>query len=122
MSSERRCLECGDVLIGRSDKKFCNDSCRSAYNNRQARGARSPTVRRIQRILLRNRHILEELVGQGETAKVSGQKLRTLGFNFQYHTHTYTSKKQTTYIFIFEYGYLPLDNDWFFVVKREHQT
>lgn len=122
MTSERRCLECGDVLVGRSDKKFCNDSCRSAYNNRQATGARSPSVRHIHRTLLRNRHILEELVGQGETAKVSGQKLRALGFNFQYHTHTYTSKKQATYIFVFEYGYLPLDNDWFFVVKREHQS
>lgn len=28
------CLECGETILGRSDKKFCNDACRNAYNNR----------------------------------------------------------------------------------------
>jgi len=31
---ERYCLECGEPLIGRSDKKFCDDQCRNAYNNK----------------------------------------------------------------------------------------
>ena len=29
------CLECGEKIIGRSDKKFCNDACRNSYNNKQ---------------------------------------------------------------------------------------
>ena len=32
---EKRCLECNDVLHGRSDKKFCSDACRNTYNNKK---------------------------------------------------------------------------------------
>ena len=31
---EKNCLECGTRIIGRADKKFCNDSCRNSYNNK----------------------------------------------------------------------------------------
>ena len=30
----KTCLECGDKIIGREDKKFCSDGCRNAYNNK----------------------------------------------------------------------------------------
>ena len=30
----KQCLECDEPLFGRVDKKFCNDQCRNAYNNR----------------------------------------------------------------------------------------
>ncbi len=28
------CVECGEEIKGRADKKFCSDQCRSAFNNR----------------------------------------------------------------------------------------
>jgi hypothetical protein len=28
------CLECGEKIVGREDKKFCSDGCRNAYNNK----------------------------------------------------------------------------------------
>lgn len=31
---EKTCLECGEKIIGRADKKFCSDQCRISYNNR----------------------------------------------------------------------------------------
>ncbi|MFA6947300.1 MAG: DUF2116 family Zn-ribbon domain-containing protein, partial [Pedobacter sp.] len=31
---ERECLDCGAALRGRTDKKFCDDQCRSNFNNR----------------------------------------------------------------------------------------
>ena len=31
--SEKVCTLCSKTLKGRSDKKFCDDYCRSAYNN-----------------------------------------------------------------------------------------
>ena len=31
---DKLCLECGDKLFGRIDKKFCSDACRNAYNNK----------------------------------------------------------------------------------------
>jgi len=30
---EHRCIECGEILNGRRDKKFCSDTCRTSYNN-----------------------------------------------------------------------------------------
>ena len=30
----KTCLECGEPILGRSDKKFCSDLCRNAYNNK----------------------------------------------------------------------------------------
>lgn len=34
--NQKNCLECGQPLgAGRSDRKFCNDICRTAYNNRR---------------------------------------------------------------------------------------
>jgi hypothetical protein len=29
----KTCLQCGTELRGRIDKKFCDDQCRTAYNN-----------------------------------------------------------------------------------------
>jgi len=30
----RLCLACNEPLMGRSDKKFCDDQCRNDYNNK----------------------------------------------------------------------------------------
>ncbi|HRZ33187.1 MAG TPA: DUF2116 family Zn-ribbon domain-containing protein, partial [Flavobacterium sp.] len=30
----KNCLECGEKIIGREDKKFCSDGCRNSYNNK----------------------------------------------------------------------------------------
>ena len=34
MSEKKQCLECGNELMGRIDKKFCSDGCRNAYHNK----------------------------------------------------------------------------------------
>ena len=31
------CQNCDAILVGRSDKKFCNDLCRSTFNNSRRR-------------------------------------------------------------------------------------
>jgi len=33
----RKCLHCNHIIRGRADKKFCDDSCRSAYNNHKVK-------------------------------------------------------------------------------------
>jgi|GEM_PF-5839339 len=40
----RCCKECGEPFGGRSDKVFCCDSCRTAYNNR-LRGGKTRSIR-----------------------------------------------------------------------------
>ncbi len=115
---KRECLACGKILHGRADKKFCNDYCRNAYNNSQ-KAATTPVVRNINNALLKNRRILEAVLGAEEMQKAPKEKLLQQGFQFRFLTHTYTNKKGNTYFFCYEYGYLPLENDWYLVVKRK---
>lgn len=107
--SERKCPECGDVIVGRADKKFCSDQCRNTYNNRLNSDA-SNTVRNINNILRKNRRILQELNTHSGKTMVNKETLLTNGFNFTYHTHTYTTKKGDVYQFCYEQGYLYLDD------------
>ena len=119
----RSCLSCGELLKGRIDKKFCNDYCRNNYNNQQkAKGSHSGYVRNINNTLMKNRKILEGILPDGEeTAKANKDKLQRLGFHFRYMTHTYTTKTGKTYFYNYDYGYLPLDNDWFLIVRRKEE-
>lgn len=116
MTTTKNCLECGEPIKGRIDKKFCSDYCRNNYNNK-ANSDATNYVRNITNILKKNRRILQELIPE-ETAKVNKNKLLQKGFNFQYITNIYTTKKNTTYYFCYEYGYLPIENDYYFLVKR----
>ncbi|MDE3235576.1 MAG: hypothetical protein KGO81_06435 [Bacteroidota bacterium] len=122
-SAERVCKTCNKSLKGRSDKKFCDDACRNAYNNElKAKTLYSRYVRTVNNTLLRNRKILEELLDATQgMVKVGQEKLLQKGFSFTYHTHTFTNKKGDTYYFCYEYGYLPLDNQWYLLVKRKEQ-
>jgi hypothetical protein len=46
---------------GRADKKFCDDYCRTNYNN-QLKSCENNYVRNINNALGKNRRILEELL------------------------------------------------------------
>lgn len=120
---EKICLSCNQKLHGRTDKKFCNDYCRNNYNNQQkAKGSHSSYVRNINNTLLKNRKILESILPDGEeTAKANKDKLQRLGFHFKYLTHAYTTKTGKTYFYCYDYGYLPLDNDWYLIVKKKEE-
>ena len=117
----KTCLNCGKPLRGRADKRFCDDYCRNSYNN-QLKSASNNLVRNINNALGKNRRILESLLAEGgETAKANKEKLQRLGFQFKYFTHTYVTKTGKTYLYCYDYGYLPLENDWFLIVKRKEE-
>jgi predicted 2-oxoglutarate/Fe(II)-dependent dioxygenase YbiX len=119
----RKCLECGAVLKGRVDKKFCNDYCRNNFNNRQkSTGSHSSLVRNINNALMKNRKVLESVLPKGEeTAKANKDKLLRLGFHFKYMTHTYTTRTSKIYYYCYDHGYLPLDNDWYLIVRKKEE-
>ena len=79
------CIECGEKIIGRSDKKFCNDSCRNAYNNNQNKDS-SNLMRNVNNKLRKNYRILSEINIEGKT-KIAKSKLDGLGFDFNYLTN-----------------------------------
>ena len=117
-TATRLCLECGKPLKGRIDKKFCDDYCRNAYNNK-SKAEESTYVRKINQVLKRNRRILEELLGEEGMAKQSKSSFINKGYQFPFHTHQYTNKKGNVYYFCYEYGFLPLDGDQYLIVKKK---
>lgn len=117
---KKSCAECGEIIKGRSDKKFCSDLCRNAFNNRLNSDTNN-YVRNINNVLRKNRRIMEELL-TGETTKLLKQKLIDKGFNFNFYTNLNTTKTNNTYYFCYEYGYLFLENDFVLLVKRKEKT
>ena len=118
-TSPKLCLDCKKPVKGRTDKKFCNDFCRNNYNN-QLKSHTNNLVRNINNTLGKNRRILEScFIGEEEIAKTTQEKLLEKGFLFKYITHTYTNKKGNVYFFVYDLGYLPLENDWYLLVKRK---
>ncbi|MFI5149715.1 MAG: hypothetical protein ACHQRM_08270 [Bacteroidia bacterium] len=115
----KKCLECAESIIGRIDKKFCSDICRNSYNNKM-NSVNNRYVRNVNSMLKRNRKILEELV-PSESTKTTKAKLLQKGFNFHYYTNVFQSRKGDSYYFCYDYGYLPLDQDQYMLVKRNEK-
>lgn len=80
----RVCPNCGGSVTGRTDKRFCCDECRTMFHNRLYRNKRKE-IDRIDRILKKNRSIIERLYNSGER-KVTVRRLYRMGFNFRYIT------------------------------------
>jgi hypothetical protein len=118
---KRFCRLCGKQLRGRIDKKFCDDYCRNSFNN-QLKGLSNNLVRNINHALKRNRRILENLLEENNgIAKANKEKLEKLGFQFRYLTHVYKTKNGKAYNYCYDYGYLPLENDWFQIVAKKDE-
>jgi hypothetical protein len=118
---EKKCLDCGEPIKGRADKKFCSDQCRNSYNNRLNSDATN-YVRNVNNILRKNRRILSELNPSGKIS-LHRDKLARAGFNFNYFTSTAPSKEGKFYRYCYEEGYLPIENDYILLVrKKEYST
>lgn len=109
-------MDCNNLLRGRIDKKFCNDHCRSNFNN-SIRAESNGMIRRINLILKRNRDILERFNLHGRTT-VDSVKLEAAGFDPNYHTHTTYTKHGMLYIFCYEQGYQKLRSGEFLLIRE----
>jgi len=114
------CLECGEKIIGREDKKFCADACRNAFNNKINKDSNN-YMRNINNKLRKNYRILSELNVNGKS-KASKSKLISKGFAFDYITNILHTKSGNTYYFIYDQGYMVLDNEFYILVKKDTQA
>ncbi len=110
-------MECGEPILGRSDKKFCSDYCRNAYNNRKNKASNN-LIRTTNNRLKKNWRILKEFNPIDKT-KVHKSKLDAAGFDFSLFTSIYTTKKQSVYYFVYDQGYLDIGNNFYMLVKRQ---
>ena len=114
---QQTCLECGERIQGRSDKKFCTDYCRNAHNNKVNKDSKN-LIRNTNNRLRKNYKTLSELNSIGKT-KVVRNTLNAYNFDFSLFTSIYTTKTGNVYYYVYDQGYLELDNDYFLLIKRE---
>ncbi|MEO8252911.1 MAG: hypothetical protein ABI554_00895 [Flavobacterium sp.] len=114
----KNCLECGEKIIGREDKKFCSDGCRNAYNNKMNKDSNN-IMRNVNNKLRKNYRILTELNIDGKS-KTTRTKLLSKGFDFDFFTSILKTKTGNTYYFLYDQGYMLLDNDFYILVKKDN--
>ena len=114
---KKNCLECNEPFAGRVDKKFCSDYCRNAYNNKINKESKN-LIRNINNRLRKNYRVLSDLNSTGKT-KITRTKLLDHNFDFNFFTSIYTTKTGNTYFYVYDQGYLPLENDYFLLIKKE---
>ena len=115
---KKKCEECGTEIMGRVDKKFCSDHCRNAFHNKLNKDSKN-LIRNINNRLRKNYRILDGFPLRDGKTRISKTRLMDKGFDFEFVTNLYTTKKGTVYYFVYDLGYLPLDNEYYMIVKRE---
>jgi len=114
---QKQCLECGEKIVGRTDKKFCTDYCRNAYNNKVNKDSKN-LIRNTNNRLRKNYRILSELNKSGKT-KVTKTKLIHQNFDFTLFTSIYKTKTGNTYYYVYDQGYLLLESEYVLLIKRD---
>lgn len=102
----KNCNDCGAIIKGRIDKKFCNDHCRCNYYNALNK-TRYAGLKKINAILKKNLNILETFHEKGIT-RLSLDMLVTAGFNFSFFTHQLCGSKGECYYCCYNFGYLKI--------------
>lgn len=101
------CLECRAEYRGRTDKKFCSDSCRNAYHNRLNRDCNN-LVRTVNNRLRKNYRILRYLALEGRSGPFPRTRLADQGFDFESITRVIPSRQGEPCYGVYDLGYIPV--------------
>lgn len=112
------CAECGETIHGRSDKKFCNDACRNAYNNKHNSDS-SNLMRNVNNKLRKNYRILAGQKFADGKCTAAKAKIASEGFDFDYFTNVKIYKNGAEYRFLYDIGYRFLETDRVLIVRKE---
>lgn len=105
METNKKCLSCEQELVGRKDKKYCDQHCKSAHQYKLAQHQAPKFYNKVDNQLKLNRKILKEFNKAGK-AVVRAEVLTEKGFNANFFTHYWKNQKADVYLFVYEYGFL----------------
>jgi len=98
---QKFCIECNEPMNGgRSDKKFCCEACRNAYNNGII-AQEDKAMNEILKKLRYNRRVLEQAA---KIERPTVIELARMGLDFDHFTHTKKGDFGTIYC-CFDYAY-----------------
>lgn len=101
----KECLHCSKELSGRTDKKFCDPQCKSAYQYQIEKQNPERFYNKVDNQLKLNRKLLKEY-NKGGKVTLRSNVLLELGFNPNFFTHYWKNQNGQVYFFIYEYGFL----------------
>ncbi|HEY3385220.1 MAG TPA: hypothetical protein VGK46_01845 [Saprospiraceae bacterium] len=113
---KKYCKECAEEIHGRKDKQFCSDYCRATNHNNRYEDQYT-FIRRINKIIRRNRKILFNLNVQGTTT-ISKLQLIEAGFEFEFHTSTSHTPLGKTCYFCYDQGYCDLERGNILIISK----
>lgn len=105
MRFQKECLYCKKELIGRTDKKFCDSQCKSAYQYQQGKEQPERFYNKVDNQIKLNRKILKDF-NKGGKVTVRAEILKGKGFDPNFFTHYWKNNKSQVYLFVYEYGFL----------------
>ena len=101
----KTCLYCKKTLEGRSDKKYCDVHCKSAFQYQKTKSSEPKFYNKVDNQLKLNRKILKYFNKAGKSV-VRATTLINEGFNENFFTHYWKNHKDDVYFFVYEYGFL----------------
>ena len=101
----KECIHCSKELRGRTDKKFCDPQCKSAYQYQIEKQNPERFYNKVDNQLKLNRKLLKEY-NKGGKVTIRSNVLLELGFNPNFFTHYWKNQNGQVYFFIYEYGFL----------------
>lgn len=107
MRIQQNCKHCNKGLRGRTDKKYCNLHCKSAYQYQLSKEQPERFYNIVDNQLKLNRKILKEF-NKGGKVTVRAALINELGFDANYFTHFWKNNKGEVYLFVYEYGFLKI--------------
>ena len=107
MRIQKTCLNCGEELSGRKDKKFCDKYCKSAWHYKKSQDEAPKFYNFVDNQLKLNRRILKNYNKAGK-ATVRSKILKDNGFNPNFFTHYWKNNRGDVYLFVYEFGFLKL--------------
>ncbi len=105
MRIQKDCLNCQRELTGRTDKKYCDLHCKSAFQYNKQKKDPKRFYNKVDNQLKLNRRILKQY-NKGGKVTIRCKVLSELGFDSNFFTHYWKNKKGDVYFFIYEYGFL----------------
>jgi hypothetical protein len=117
-TEKRNCHCCGQILHGRTDKKFCDDGCRNTFNNQQ-NSNQNKEMRKINTILKKNRAILLAMLPTGKKqVKVPKDHLIFSGFAFGYMTHQAVQPSGLSALCCYEFGVIFMEENCCLIIRQ----
>ncbi|GAA3976628.1 putative nucleic acid-binding Zn ribbon protein [Mucilaginibacter dorajii] len=109
---ENSCAHCHKPLFGRTDKRFCNDTCRNTFNRQKTENQKlqaSANLPEIFRIIKRNYEILKEncpqVLDHDENMLVNAKEFLKTGFSPKFFTSVHITSYGEIWYCCFELGF-----------------